>query len=1204
MTFDEDMYAGPAGDASSVTDPANYALIGQASGPATILSVQYDPDTQTALLIVSGLTADQYTLTVGDSIAGANGLAMAAPYVTQFTAVSDLSQFVKLTFTTTRSDRDSGTVSYDVTIENISQFNLQVPLFLILDPLQGFTGTPQGGTENAAGSWLVSLNDSVPGGTLLGPGQSTTGQTLTINDPDGQEIAYTSEVTGTPPAISAPVFDSKPVTAVTAGSTYTYQVQSHDPDGSTPGFVLADAPAGMTVNPATGLITWATTSTSPATAAVALYAYDPSGSFTIQAFEVQVAGGSPAASHRALPAQVSGQEGQPLVLPITATDPADLALVYWAANLPGGASFDPTTHTLLWEPAYGQAGTYDDVTFYVSDGINTVGAAVTLSIAPAPTPPILAAPPNQTVREGDHLRFTLQGSDADGNPVAYSSTNLPENATLNPNTGVFDWPIGYDQTGTINVSFTATSSGGVSTAQVVTYTVLPAPAAPVFTTLQGWQVAEGQPVSFVAMAVNPHNPTFVLPTRLPDGSLSPYPTTQPTVTYTVAGLPAGAAFDPDTALFSWTPGNNQAGTYEVVFTATNDGYGGPLSTSITVPIAVSIVNHAPVVTPIADISIPAGQPFDQAVTAVDPDGNPLTLSVANGLAGYALPSFVTLTDDGNGTGILQFNPPAGNRSTYTLTVSATDNGDGLGPAGVLTGSTTFIVTVTSPTQLPVIDYIGDKVAVVGQPFALTIQAAETDQDNLTFGMSGLPAAATLTPDNYYGQATLNWTPTAADTGTFRVTFAVTDAGNAATQPSTTMQTITLVVRASDTAPIFPATPPSATVAEGQALTLPMTATQEQGEPLTYTAADLPSGAVLDPATGVLTWMPQPGQAGSYAVQVTAGDGSMSSTETVAITVTHTAFVPTFVPLLPQYGREGTQLQFTVVGADVDGDALLYSLTNPPAGIALDATTGVVTWTPAYGQAGDYTLNFVATDPAGPTASMSVVVDIAHVVRPPVLDTPDHQAQLGMPLQFAIQANDLDAGTPLSYSAINLPTGATIDPTTGEFSWTPGPSQAGDYVVTLQVSDGQATSTQNILIVASAQPQPPSVTIVLTPSFPAIPGQQVIINAIASSVAPISGLTVTYDGQPLTLDANGSATVTAGAPGQTLIQATATDEDGYVGTATAYLMVRDPNNMTAPVVSFDSSVPYAVLDEPDGHPRHGLLQQPGFVEPGDRHPPRP
>lgn len=146
----------------------------------------------------------------------------------------------------------------------------------------------------------------------------------------------------------------------------------------------------------------------------------------------------------------------------------------------------------------------------------------------------------------------------------------------------------------------------------------------------------------------------------------------------------------------------------------------------------------------------------------------------------------------------------------------------------------------------------------------------------------------------------------------------------------------------------------------------------------------------------------------------------------------------------------------------------------------------------------------------------------------MLNTPNHQATLGMPLTFPIVATDLDSGTTLTYSAINPPSGAAVNAQTGQFRWTPGPSQSGDYVVTLEVSDGQATTTQNILIQAAVEPQLPSVTIVLTPSFPAIPGQQVVINAVASSVAPIASLVVTLNGQPLTLNANDEATVTAGA----------------------------------------------------------------------------
>ncbi len=1180
VVFDHDMFQGNPSDIRSVLDPANYQLVGDTAGPIPITAVEYDPASRTAFLSFNAIAPGGYTLSVNPNVQSTDGLGLAQGYSSHFLAISDLSSQVTLNFYAGRANALAKTYTYNLTITNNGPTPLLAPFYLTFDGLQpNGTQVMSGTGPNAQGTWWLNVGSYMPGGEL-NVGQTSSVAIVTFYNPTGLKMAFKSGLLAIPAANAKPVIDAPPSSTATAGLLYQSQVRAHDPNKYPLGFVLISGPAGLTVDPSAGTVTWQTQATSPASAPVLIDVYDSHGSFTPVSFTIQVAGGSHAPVIAPLPSQVSGREGQPIVLTVAANDPDGRPLVYWADHLPGGASFDPSTHALLWKPGYGQAGTYYGVTFYVSDGVNTVSTSVTLLISSAPPPPQLAAPADQTLREGDHLRFTLQGSDADGGPVTYSSTALPANATLDPITGVFDWPIGYDQAGTLTVPFTVTSDTGVSTTQTVTYTVLPAPAAPVFTSLQSWQVNEGQPISFVAMAIDPHNPTFVLPTRLPDGSLSPYPTTQPTVTYAVSGLPPGATFDPDTALFSWTPGNHQNGTYDVTFTATNGGTGGPLSSSVTVPITVAIVNHAPVVTPIADITLTAGQPFDQAVVATDPDGNPLTLSVANAIAGFPLPGFVTLTDNGDGTGVLHFNPPAGNRGTYSLTLSATDDGDGLGPAGVLTGSYTFVVTVQSATQLPTLEDIGDKVAVIGQPFALNLQAEETDQDNLTFSVAGLPPAATLTPTSFYGAATLNWTPTAADAGAYNVTFTVTDTGNGSTNlPSSTSQTIRLVVRASDTAPVFSVANPTANVAEEQLLSLPLTAANQQGDPLTYTAQGLPTGASLDPATGLLTWTPQPGQAGSYTVQVTAGDGSMSSAETVSIDVTHTNYAPTFVPLLPQYAREGTPVQFTVVAGDVDGDPLTYTLTNTPANATLNAATGVFTWTPAYGQAGDHTLVFVATDPSGATATIDVVVHVAHVIRPPVVDTPNHQAALGVPLTFNVQATDLDAGTTLGYSAINLPAGATLDPASGQFSWTPGPSQAGDYVVTLQVSDGQATSTQNILIRASVQPQPPGVTIVLTPSFPAIPGQQVVVNAIASSIAPIASLTVTYNGQPLVLDANGRATITASAPGQALIVATATDQDGLVGTASASLKVRDPNDTTPPVVSFGTTVANSVLTTP-------------------------
>src|SRR5262249_90441 len=156
------------------------------------------------------------------------------------------------------------------------------------------------------------------------------------------------------------------------------------------------------------------------------------------------------------------------------------------------------------------------------------------------------------------------------------------------------------------------------------------------------------------------------------------------------------------------------------------------------------------------------------------------------------------------------------------------------------------------------------------------------------------------------------------------------------------------------------------------------------------------------------------------------------------------------------------------------------------------------------------------------------------------------------------ASDLDSQDHLTFSADGLPEGAALDPQTGQVQWTPGPGQAGNYPVAFSVTDGQVIVTQTAMIQAALQPKGPRVTVELTPSCPVPPGKNVLVHVSAANVADITALGLKVDGQPLTLDAQGRATMLAGLPGHVLIEATATDADGLVGSATAILKVRDPN----------------------------------------------
>jgi uncharacterized membrane protein len=76
-------------------------------------------------------------------------------------------------------------------------------------------------------------------------------------------------------------------------------------------------------------------------------------------------------------------------------------------------------------------------------------------------------------------------------------------------------------------------------------------------------------------------------------------------------------------------------------------------------------------------------------------------------------------------------------------------------------------------------------------------------------------------------------------------------------------------------------------------------------------------------------------------------------------------------------------------------------------------------------------------------------------------------EIGKILTFAVSASD-ENGDVLTYSASNLPDGATFDSDSGFFSWTPTAGQEGIYFVTFEVSDGELNSSTTATIIVVDQ----------------------------------------------------------------------------------------------------------------------------------------
>lgn len=152
-------------------------------------------------------------------------------------------------------------------------------------------------------------------------------------------------------------------------------------------------------------------------------------------------------------------------------------------------------------------------------------------------------------------------------------------------------------------------------------------------------------------------------------------------------LPAFATLSDNgngTANLSLAPQLADIGNYTIQLTAT-DNNGGSTSRSFVLTVDA---NNPPTLDPIVIGSVPEGSSANFTVSATDLDGQSgLTISATG------LPSFITLTDNGNGSAQLIVAPGYADSDTYTFTIQVTDT-----QGGVDSKAVTVTVTEVIPNE--------------------------------------------------------------------------------------------------------------------------------------------------------------------------------------------------------------------------------------------------------------------------------------------------------------------------------------------------------------------------------------------------------------------------------------------------------------------------------------------------------------------------
>jgi hypothetical protein len=477
---------------------------------------------------------------------------------------------------------------------------------------------------------------------------------------------------------------------------------------------------------------------------------------------------------------------------------------------------------------------------------------------------------------------------------------------------------------------------------------------------------------------------------------------------------------------------------------------------------IQVINVHPVLPTLDNQTVNEQTLLSVNAAATDADTPPQTLiyALTNSPSGASV----------NSSGLITWTPTETNGPTVTnITVLVTDNG-----TPNLTVSKTFQVTVNEVNVAPMLFLPANQ--VVDEQTTINLDATATDSDvpanSLTFALVSGPSGLTVSTNG-----AISWMPAELQgPSTNTVFISVTDTNAAAVNATSlsTTNSFQIIVNEVNVAPVL-FLPPNTNINEQVAYSATATATDADFpvNALNFALVSGPSGLTVSSA-GVINWMPAEDQGPSTnTVTITVTDSnplavnatSLSVTNSYQIIVSELNVAPVLTVAANTNINELTTLTVTntATDSDIPANALTFSLLSPLAGMAIDATNGVFTWSPTEAQGpGTNTISVVVTDTnafavngksLSTTNTFTVIVNESNSA--PVLGTlTNYTVNAGQTVSFTATATDSDVpANTLTFSLVSPPGGASINSGSGLFNWRPAVSQANTTnTVQVQVTD--------------------------------------------------------------------------------------------------------------------------------------------------------